>query len=234
MERGKPLRSEKAWEGFSFKQPYEKGLKKLREVLANPDYDPATLWQWGTMQAMALVEVLKACERKFGREGQKTVGDAIKRVGYDIGKQILEGLELNDSLSEAEFISFFATIINRIVYASLEEPKIDSDTRVSFHIIWCPHQDHYSAFDCRIQRYLVQGMMDAMREKTGRDDWQVRFTTTIPSGGETCHFVIWKTDNPEEKQAWEKFTEEIERRALQMSMSGDGCLTDTPPLKKRP
>ncbi len=219
MENNRALRKEKSWQNFRFNQPYEKGLKKVKEVLKNPDYDPATLWQWGTMQAMALVEVLKACERKFGRDGQKTVGEAIRRVGYDIGKQILNGIENLKEISEAEFISFFATVINRIVYVSLEEPKIDNEKQISFHITWCPHQDHYSAFDCRIQRYLVQGMMDAMREKTGRDDWQVKFTRTIPSGGKTCHFVIWQTDNPEEKQAWEKFTEQLERRALEISMS---------------
>lgn len=215
------LRKEKSWEKFRFNQPYEKGLKKLREVLKNPEFDPATLWQWGTMQAMALVQVLKACERKFGREGQKTVGEAIKRVGYDIGRQLFEGIEKLGGISESEFISFFATVINRIVYASLEEPKIDNENQVSFHITWCPHQDHYSAFDCRIQRYLVQGMMDALRERTARDDWQVKFTSTIPSGGETCHFIIWRTNNPEEKQAWEKWTEQLEKRALEMSMGSE-------------
>lgn len=219
MENNRALRKEKSWQNFRFNQPFKEGLKKLREVFKNPDYDPATLWQWGTMQALALVEVLKACERKFGREGQRTVGEAIRRVGYEIGNQILAGIENTDGISEAEFISFFATVINRIVYASLEEPSIDSEKQISFHITWCPHQDYYSAFDCRIQRYLVQGMMDAMKEKTGRDDWQVKFTSTIPSGGETCHFVIWQTDNPEEKQAWEKFTEQLEKRALEISMS---------------
>ncbi len=213
----KILRKESSWSRFKFNQPYEKGLKKLRDVLKNPDYDPATLWQWGTMQAMALVEVLKAIERKFGREGQKTVGEAIRKVGYDIGRQLFEGIEALDGISEAEFISFFATVINRIVYASLEEPKIDSETQVSFHITWCPHQDYYNAFDCRIQRYFVQGMIDAMREKTGRDDWQVKFTSTIPAGGETCHFILWRTDDPEEKKAWEKFTEQLEKKALEMS-----------------
>lgn len=214
----KPLRKEKSWNKFKFKQPYEKGLKKLREVLKNPDYDPATLWQWGTMQAIALVEVLKSVERKFGSDGQRVVGEAIRRVGYDVGTQICEGIELSEVISEAEFISFFATIINRIVYASLEEPKIDSEKQVSFHITWCPHQDYYKPFDCRIQRYLVQGMMDALKEKTSREDWQVKFTSTMPAGGETCHFILWKTDNPEEKMAWEKFTKELEKRALEMSI----------------
>ncbi len=34
------------------------------------------------------------------------------------------------------------TVINRIAYASLEEPTIDSEDQVGFDILWCPHQDH--------------------------------------------------------------------------------------------
>src|SRR5438105_4491652 len=42
-------RPEPKWKQFQFKQPYEKGLRRLRdEVLAKTDFDPATLWQWGT------------------------------------------------------------------------------------------------------------------------------------------------------------------------------------------
>lgn len=210
------LRKENNWARVKFNQPFSKGLERVRKVLKKPEFDPATLWQWGTMQAVGLVEVLKSCEKNFGREGQRIVGEAIRKVGLRIGREVLEGVEPTE-LSEAEFLSFYATVINRIVYASLEEPRIDSETEVSFDILWCPHQDYYSAFDCRIQRYFVQGMMDALREKTGRDDWQVKFTSTIPSGGETCHFVIWKTKDPEEKREWEKFTEQLEKRALEMS-----------------
>ncbi len=53
-------RSEPKWQTFQFNQPYAKGLKRLKEdVLAKTDFDPATLWQWGTMQAMALIEILE-------------------------------------------------------------------------------------------------------------------------------------------------------------------------------
>ena len=45
-------REEKAWRDFHFNQPYQKGLKRLKdEVLAKTDFDPCVLWQWGTMQA---------------------------------------------------------------------------------------------------------------------------------------------------------------------------------------
>src|SRR5579871_5612875 len=84
-------RPEARWKDFKFNQPYAKGLKKLREVLATTDFDPATLWQWGTMQAMALIEVLKACEENFGEKGQAVVEAALGRIGRDVGRQILEG-----------------------------------------------------------------------------------------------------------------------------------------------
>src|SRR6185436_4803315 len=60
-------RPEPKWQKFQFNQPYAKGLKRLKEeVLAKTDFDPTTLWQWGTMQAMALIEILKSAEKTFG------------------------------------------------------------------------------------------------------------------------------------------------------------------------
>ena len=157
-------RPEEAWNTFRFNHPYEKGRKKLQEeVLDKTDFDPACLWQWGTMQAMAVIQILKDCERKFGAEGQKVVNEALVKVGLDVGRQILSGITKPEGMSYAEFISFYATVLNRIAYASLEEPSIDGEDQVSFHIKWCPHQDHYKAFDCRVQRYFVQGMMEAVR-----------------------------------------------------------------------
>lgn len=211
-------RKEKNWSKFHFNQPYAKGLKRLREeVLAGTDFDPAVLWQWGTMQAMAVVRILKDCENIFGEQGQQTVGDALRKVGHDIGEQLFKGLARPQGLSEAEIISYFATVVNRIAYASLEEPRIDSDDKVSFDIIWCPHQDHYSAFDCRVQRYLVQGMLEAFSE-TGwiSRDWQVKFTCTIPSGSPVCNFVLWKS-TPQEKAEWEMYTAKLEQKALKQS-----------------
>lgn len=207
-------RPEAKWKQFRYNQPYAKGLKRLKEeVLAKTDFDPATLWQWGTMQAMALIEVLKDCERTFGEEGQKLVYGALRRVGHDIGRQILDGVEMPEGLTESEFVSFYATVINRIVYASLEAPKIDGDEQASFDILWCPHQDHYGAFDCRVQRYFVQGMIDAAQQFAGRFGFQVRFDSTIPAGAQTCHFTMWKPDE-NEKARWEEYTRLLEAKAL--------------------
>ena len=210
-------RDEANWKRFSFNQPYAEGLKRLREdVLAKTDFDPATLWQWGTMQALAVIEILKACESKFGAEGQEIVYDALRRVGHDIGRQILEGTPVPEDISEAEHISFYATVVNRIAYASLEDPRIDGEAQASFDILWCPHQDTYKAFDCRVQRYFVQGMIEAYQEHTKRQGFDVRFDCTIPAGAPTCHFTMWKGDG-EAASAWEDLTRNLEAKALKIS-----------------
>jgi hypothetical protein len=207
-------RPEPNWSSFHFKQPYAKGLARLKEeVLAKTDFDPATLWQWGTMQAMAIIGILEECEARFGAEGQKLVYEALRKTGYDVGRQILDGASWPEDISEAEFVSFFATVINRIVYASLEDPRIDADDKVTFDILWCPHQDHYKAFDCRVQRYFVQGILDAARDFAGKFGFQVRFDSTIPAGADTCHFTLWRGTD-EEKAEWERYTAELEQRAL--------------------
>ena len=209
-------RDEAKWGDFEFNQPYAKGLKRLKEeVLAKTDFDPATLWQWGTMQAMALIEMLKENERTFGEEGQKAAYRALRRTGYDVGRQILEGTTIPEEMTDAEFTSFYATIINRIAYASLEDPKLDAEGQASFHILWCPHQDHYEAFDCRVQRYFVQGMIDAAQDHAERAGFQVRFDYTIPAGAETCHFTMWQATD-EEREQWELLTEKLERKALRV------------------
>jgi hypothetical protein len=212
-------RPEPHWKKFAFRQPYEKGLARVRDVLATTDFDPATLWQWGTMQAMALIEVLKSAEAEFGEAGQKMVCDALRRVGLDVGRQILQGIEIPPEMTEAEFFSFYATTINCIAYASLEKPRIDSPEQVSFDIVFCPHQDHYQAFDCRVQRYFVQGMIEAAREIGQAKGWEVRFDSTIPAGAPTCHFTVWKPSEGE-RDRWEGYTRLIEAKALARSRAG--------------
>lgn len=208
-------RPEPKWKNFKFNQPYAKGLKRLKEdVLAKTDFDPATLWQWGTMQAMAIIEILKDCEEAFGIDGQRVVYESLRKIGYDIGRQVLEGAEIPEDMSPSEFSSFYATVINRIAYASLEDPKIDGDDQASFDILWCPHQDHYEAFDCRVQRFFVQGMIEAGREFSNRFGFDVRFDSTIPAGAQTCHFTMWKREEGQ-SEAWPDYTDFISKKALQ-------------------
>jgi len=208
-------RPEMVERGFKFEFPYKEGLKKVREVLET-DYDSAALWVWGTMQARAVIEILKSCEREFGEKGQKAVYDALRKVGREVVEQMISETSFK-GYSEAEIMSFFATIVNTVAYASIEKPWTESDDRFGFDILWCPHQDIYSAFDCRVQRYFVQGMLEALREKyeaeTGKKlNFQLKFETTIPAGAEVCKFVIWKSEGEDE---WERYTEYINRRALE-------------------
>ncbi len=207
-------RPEQKWRDFRWNQPYAKGLRRLREdVLGKTDFDPATLWQWGTMQAMALIEVLKTCEAELGERGQKLVYDALRRVGHDVGRQILDGATWPEDLTAAEFSSFYATVINRVAYASLEAPRIVG-AEASFDILWCPHQDHYAAFDCRVQRYFVQGMIDAAQEFAGATGhFDVRFDCTIPAGAPTCHFTMWRASDAE-RARWDDYTKLLEAKAL--------------------
>ena len=211
-------RKEQSWGKFRFNQPYARGLQRFKqEVLGKTDFDPSVLFQWGTMQAMAVIQILKDCEREFGEKGQQVVSNSLRQIGYDMVKQTYSGLGKPEGLTEAEIVSFFATVVNTIYYASLEEPRIEGEDRISFDITWCPHQDHYSAFDCRVQRYLVQGMLDALLE-TGwiSPDWQVKFTCTIPAGAKVCNFVFWKASG-KEKAEWELYTGKLEQRALKES-----------------
>jgi hypothetical protein len=211
-------RKEDNWKKFKFNQPYAKGLKRLsEEILGKTDFDPATLWQWGTMQGMAVIQILKDCEKEFGARGQQVVSGALHKIGYDMVKQTYAGLEKPKDLSEAELVSFFTTVVNTIYYASTENPRIDTEDKISFDITWCPHQDHYSAFDCRVQRYLVQGMLDAMQDIGWiSPDWQVKFTCTIPAGADVCTFVLWRASG-QEKADWELYTRRLEDRALKDS-----------------
>ena len=129
------------------------------------------------------------------------------------------GVELPADMTDAEFFSFYATVINRIAYASLEAPKMDSDDKVSFDILWCPHQDHYKAFDCRIQRYFVRGMIEAAREHARLKGWEVRFDSTIPAGAKTCHFTMWKPNNAEAVE-WNRYSKQLEEKALERHRTG--------------
>jgi len=214
-------RCEEKWKNFEFNQPYQKGLTRLVEdILGRTNFDPTTLWQWGTMQALAVIEILKRVERGFGRDGQQVVFEGLRKVGYDIGTQVTKGTSIPDDMSNTEWISFFATIINRIAYASLESPQIEEDGKANFHINWCPHQDHYEAMDCRVQRYFVQGMIDAAMDflkSQGREDiWDVAFETTIPSGSETCYFELRRGDSVEGRK-WAKYTKQLEEKALKIA-----------------
>jgi hypothetical protein len=185
-----------------------------RKALANPDYDPAATFVWGQMMAVGLIEALKAVEERFGSEGHDVVRSALARTGDRLLSVMSEDVEAPSVATPAEVTSVIASWINEVVYASIERPATDGDT-ADFDIHYCPHEDVYGAFDCRVQRYLVEGMIAAGRRQFGEGMFDVRFTSTIPSGSSVCHFDMFpnKAGAPD---AWDEYTDRLRDRALKI------------------
>ncbi len=196
-------------------EPFKEALDRFRQdVLGREDFDPTALLQFGLFMSMAVINILKENEAKFGVNGQKAVNDALIKTGYDVGKQIIEDAKIPPNISSIELMSYLATIVNTEAWTSIEEPIIEDDKNCSFNILWCPLQDIYKAFDCRVQRYMVQGIIDAFRESNPfNKDYQVKFTKTIPAGAECCRFVISEKE-PGEPDDWENYSRFLEAKAI--------------------
>ena len=193
--------------------PFAAAVEGYRsKALANPQYDPASTFVWGQMMAVGLIEMLSALESSFGAAGHDVARAALRRVGHRIVSEMIEGVSLPPDLSPAEAASLFASWINEVVYASIEDPHVDGDA-ADFDIHYCPHEDVYGAFDCRVQRYLVEGMIDAGREFFGSGAMDVAFATTIPSGASTCHFDI-RPRGGDLPEAWTEYSDRLRDRAL--------------------
>src|SRR5438093_1546917 len=149
------------------KWPFADAVRGFREkALANEQYDPASTFVWGQMMAVGLIEMLKAVEERFGAEGHDVAREALRTVGEKIFAEMLDGVEIPEDLTPPEVASMFASWINEVCYASIEMPDVTA-TGAAFDIHYCPHEDVYGAFDCRVQRYFVQGMLDAGRSLFG-------------------------------------------------------------------
>jgi len=186
----------------------EKGFTK--RALNKGGYDPRSVLRWGQMMATSLLEVVKAVERRFGEEGQRVCIETLVNVGRQVGKDTLETATIPEGLSEIETISFLASWVNRNVYASPDVQKIISDKECEFDILWCPHQDIYTARDCRIQRYIVEGILDSFNAK----DYNIEVTKLIPMGDDTCRFRIWKKEKGEE-DIWRARSRVLAKREIQ-------------------
>ncbi len=207
-------RKEQNWLRIKFGEPFKEALDRFREeVQDRDDFDPTSLLQFGLFMSKAVINILKENEARFGIEGQKAVNDALIKTGYDMGRQIAKNVEIPSDVSAVEIMSFLGTVINTQSWTSIEAPKIDNMDACSFKILWCPLQDVYSAFDCRVQRYLVQGIINYFREHVLSSDFQVEFKSTIPSGAEVCQFVI-ERKKPGESDKWEVYSKLLERKAL--------------------
>lgn len=202
------------WERTKFGTAYKTAVERLRkDVLSKPDFDPTVLFQWGQMMSLGVLQILKDVEEKFGAEGQRTVSEAIMKVGRDAARQMLDGAEFPPGLSDAEIMSLVATYANTILWASLEDPWIVSEDECGFDILWCPLQDAYKPFDCRVQRYFVQGIIDCVRETLGMDAFNITFEHIIPAGASTCKFRMLRKQ-PDEQDVWSTYTEKLEQRSL--------------------
>ena len=159
----KGKRAEKSYDKVESGMPYPEAVENLRKAIeARDDFDPAVLFVWGTMQATAVLNILKEAEKTFGEAGQETVRKAIHQAGYEAMDGFLKNSKFPEDLDEITLCSFIVTGLNTILYASLEKPQIVSEDRCEFDILWCPHQNRYTAFDCRVQRYFVEGMIQAV------------------------------------------------------------------------
>jgi hypothetical protein len=198
--------------------PFKDAVAGFRDkALANPQYDPASTFVWGQMMAVGLIEMLKAVEDAFGAEGHDVAREALRKVGERIAMEMLDGAQIPADLPAAEVASLFASWVNEVAYASIEAPRL-TDEGADFDIHYCPHEDVYGAFDCRVQRYFVQGMLDAARTIFGDRGFDVKFTSTIPSGARTCHFDIFPNEGTDD---WKGYSDSLRGRALKMVQRRD-------------
>ena len=194
--------------------PFAEAVDGYRaKALANPSFDPAVTFVWGQMMAVSLIEMLTAAERELGAAGHDVMKAALVRIGRRIVAEMVDGVDLPEDLSPAEGASLFASWVNEVCYASVESPDVSGD-RAGFDIHYCPHEDVYGAFDCRVQRYLVQGMIEAAHERWPSMEFDVAFTSTIPAGSATCRFELGPKTGDE--AAWSAYSDELRDKALKI------------------
>jgi hypothetical protein len=215
-------RKESIWKNTKLGEPFHNALNTFRnDVVGRKDFDPTSLLQFGLFMAMAVINILKESEKRLGEEGQKVVIDALIKTGYDLGKEIVTNTKIPKNIADIELMSFLATIVNTQAWTSIEDPRIESEDKCSFDIIWCPLQDVYKAFDCRVQRYLVQGIINAFKDSgILKEDYQIEFKHTIPAGADTCLFNITKK-KPDEIDKWESYSKKLEQIALNKRLKSE-------------
>jgi len=211
----KGKRPEQGFSRVRLGTPYQEAVAHFREAMqGREDFDPAVLFVWGTMQGKAVLNILKSVEEAFGEAGQEVVRKAINRAGSEALDGLLDDSSFPQDVEDIELLSYIVTGINTVLYASLEKPWIASADRCEFDILWCPHQDVYTAFDCRVQRYFVEGMIDAL-EKRGYTRFVPAVQKLIPHGAERCHFVVDRISGHHDKNPWHSYSEELARKALE-------------------
>jgi hypothetical protein len=194
--------------------PYPEAVQHFRKAIeGRNDFDPAVLFVWGTMQATGVLNILKAAEETFGEAGQEMVRKAINKAGYEAMDGLLRNSSFPEDLDEAELVSYVVTGLNTVLYASLEKPWVTSEDRCEFHILWCPHQDRYTAFDCRVQRFFVEGIFQAM-EDHGKGNFTAWVEKLIPRGADCCHFIVQRREDDGDRNPWHIYSNELNKKAM--------------------
>lgn len=215
---------EHTWDrsGVRLKRHFQASTQRMREqALDRKDYDPARLYRWGQMMALAVVRMMEAAERRFGLEAQEVLSQALVELGREIGKEVLSEFRLSPGTSQIQAVSAFVTYLNEEIWASPEIPKLIDENTCVCDILWCPHQDHYRPFDCRVQRYLVQGLLEAFEEKTGISV-DAHFVQIIPKGAETCRFEIRRIPSGQARD-WNLYSKQLAQKALRRAGRAEDC-----------
>ncbi len=206
--------------------------KFLKDIKDDAEFEPISVLKWGQIMATILLNTIKAVEKKFGKKGQRICKNVSFDYGMKLGQESSKYLKplLPEKIDEKNQVETWLKILswmNRNIYASPDSVKLVNKDEGYFDIIWCPHQDIYSARDCRIQRWVVSGFMagvisslqDVLKERYSGADFSnflnmnVEVTELIPKGAETCHFKVWKR-KPGEDQVWEKYSKKLEDREM--------------------
>lgn len=215
---------------IKFNTPYKEAVDKFRRYAlarADYDYDPANLAVFSFMMSRAVIEMLKAVEKAYGEEGHQVVAEAMRKVAREATEQALDGVEIPQDLTEIELRSIWGTFVNEVLWASVEEQRIVSEDETINDILWCPIGDIYSAMDCRVQRYFVEGMNQAAgAEKFRKGNWRTTFPFDglITQGYSSCHSRSRRIRPGEEGKTWEEdwkeYTKVINARGLNKSQEG--------------
>lgn len=206
--------------------------KFLEDIKDDAEFEPISVLKWGQIMATILLNTVKAVEKKFGRKGQRICKNVSFNYGVQLGQESSKFLKplLPEKIDESNQVETWLNILswmNRNIYASPDAVKLINKDEGYFDIIWCPHQDIYSARDCRIQRWVVSGFMtgvisslhDILQERYSGADFSnflnmnVEVTELIPKGAKTCHFRVWKRKKGED-QVWEKYSKHLEDREM--------------------
>jgi hypothetical protein len=164
--------------------------------------------------SLGVLRLVEAVEERFGAEGQEVCRQALNKLTKDVFLEMASGIEIPQDITPIELASLITTWINEVLYASIEEPFIKSEKEAGFYIHYCPHQDVYRPFDCRVQRYFVEGILQAARELWGeKGSFSAFFRYGIPQGYDTCLFEMKLKEG--EEDYWRQYTEELQHRALE-------------------